>query len=117
MTCGDRYSRQVTDVSVRLVGRTGTHWQSVGVWLVPGGGGGDGDGDGIGTGGGGGGGAGGMGRGISVVSCSQTHCVCAAGPTIYLLAIKDGALVLLKSVTHSLIHSLAHSFILHVLYR
>ncbi|CAH0728160.1 unnamed protein product, partial [Brenthis ino] len=69
---------QVTDEGIRLVARVadeaGSAWALAAQWAV--------------------GGA----RGVSVVACSDTRAVAAAGPRIYLVAIGDRELTLLSSV-------------------
>ncbi|GBP22857.1 DNA damage-binding protein 1 [Eumeta japonica] len=64
---------QVTDLDVRLVSRSSGEWSCVARWAP-------------------------KGRAISVVASSETRCVCAAGPRIYLVALGNGTLDLLAEV-------------------
>ncbi|XP_059050799.1 DNA damage-binding protein 1-like [Achroia grisella] len=65
---------QVTDEGIRLIARGPDGWALAAQWRV--------------------GGA----RGVSVVACSDTRAVCAAGPRLHLLAVRDAALDLLAEV-------------------
>ncbi|XP_028177041.1 DNA damage-binding protein 1 [Ostrinia nubilalis] len=65
---------QVTDEGIRLIGRGANGWELTAEWRADGS------------------------RGVSVVACSETRAVCAAGPRIYLVAVLDRALELLAEV-------------------
>ncbi|XP_061722151.1 DNA damage-binding protein 1 [Cydia pomonella] len=65
---------QVTDEGISLIAHKEAGWTLAAQWAV--------------------GGA----RGVSVVACSDTRCVCAAGPRIYLVALGDASLTTLAEV-------------------
>ncbi|XP_047994134.1 DNA damage-binding protein 1 [Leguminivora glycinivorella] len=65
---------QVTDEGISLIAHKETGWTLAAQWAVGGS------------------------RGVSVVACSETRCVCAAGPRIYLVALGDASLTTLAEV-------------------
>lgn len=67
---------QVTDGGIRLVRRTAAGWACAAEWRVAGA------------------------RGLSVVACGGARVVCAAGPRLFLVRIRDAALELVTYVTH-----------------
>ncbi|XP_063367200.1 DNA damage-binding protein 1 [Cydia amplana] len=65
---------QVTDEGISLIAHKESGWTLAAQWAVGGS------------------------RGVSVVACSETRCVCAAGPRIYLVALGDASLTTLAEV-------------------